>query len=255
VRDRRAGTQLRRRSSVIVPLRASIHAMPAALGGSDPSTRARTQLSDEPGNRARTISGKRRTIARFAALSTSSQHDASLSPRGRSPLRPRRSSDWSSAMPLQGRTAGSRSRLGSAHAERHPESQRLRRPPMPTAESAIRILRRGRLDETSGGATLARRDGQRQQVRGPRGGPSKTRLRTADLLPSRGAPKGPMAPTRQGLARARRCGFALHRRGRPALLASGRTGGETYAVPHLERLRFELIPDRRPVRRLYVVGS
>ena len=60
------------------PVRGSTHATPGSLGGASPPMSARTQRPDEPGNRARKISGKRRTIARFAALSTSSQHEATL---------------------------------------------------------------------------------------------------------------------------------------------------------------------------------
>jgi len=60
----------------MVSPRGSIQTMPGSSGGAVPSSRAPAQPRDDPGNRDRMISGKRRTIARFAALSTMSQHDA-----------------------------------------------------------------------------------------------------------------------------------------------------------------------------------
>jgi hypothetical protein len=64
------------RTGVMRPLRGSIQATPDASGGIPPFAIALVHPIEDPENLARKISGKRRTIARFAALSTSSQHDA-----------------------------------------------------------------------------------------------------------------------------------------------------------------------------------
>ena len=60
---------------MIRPVRGSTHATPGAAGGAEPVTMASTQPAEEPPNRLRRTAGNRRTIARFAAVSTRSQQD------------------------------------------------------------------------------------------------------------------------------------------------------------------------------------